>query len=110
MPSNEINKWFETQLTLPSPYPANTHMHLLSIDENIKVNTVVTDQTVIAKVGGGSTAKSKGGYDTCTTGTHLHFGIADGWNATSFNSYSFNPREKLVFPKLVYSGGGYFYR
>lgn len=86
------------------------YMHLLSIDENIKVNTVVTDQTVIAKVGGGSTAKSKGGYDTCTTGTHLHFGIADGWNATSFNSYSFNPREKLVFPKLVYSGGGYFYR
>ena len=88
----------------------SVYMHLLKIDSNIAVNTVVTDQTVIGYVGGGSTSKAKGGYDSCTTGTHLHFGLAEGWNATSFNSYSFNPREKLVFPKLVYSGGGYFYR
>jgi len=51
-----------------------------------------------------------GGYDKCTGGTHLHFGLAEGWNATSFNSYSFNPREIFAFPKLIYSGGGYFYR
>lgn len=86
------------------------YMHLLSIDSNIAVNKVVTDQTVIGKMGGGSTSKSKGGYDRCTTGAHLHFGIADGWNATSFESYSFNPREILAFPKLIFNGGGYFYR
>lgn len=86
------------------------YMHLLNISSDIYVNKVVTDQTVIGSVGGGSTAKKKGGYDKCTEGTHLHFGLADGWNATSFNSYSFNPREKIKFPKLIYSGGGYFYR
>jgi len=67
--------------------------------------------TVLGTVGGGSTMSSKpGGYDKCTGGTHLHFGLAEGWNATSFNSYSFNPREIFAFPKLIYSGGGYFYR
>ena len=86
------------------------YMHLLSISSDIYVNKVVTDQTIIGRMGGGSTAKNKGGYDKCTSGAHLHFGMADGWNATSFNSYSFNPREKIKFPKLIYSGGGYFYR
>jgi len=87
------------------------YMHMLNISSDIYLNKVVTDQTVIGTVGGGSTASSKkGGYDKCTGGTHLHFGMADGWNATSFNSYSFNPREKFAFPKLIYSGGGYFYR
>ncbi len=86
------------------------YMHLLSISSDIYVDKVVTSQTVIGKVGGGSTSTKKGGYDRCTTGTHLHFGIAEGWHATSFNSYSINPREKLSFPKLIYSGGGYFYR
>jgi len=87
------------------------YMHLLKIDSDIYLNKVVTDKTVVGTVGGGSTRYGKkGGYDKCTGGTHLHFGIADGWNATSFNSYSFNPREIYAFPKLIYSGGGYFYR
>lgn len=86
------------------------YMHLLSISSDIYVNKVVTEQTIIGRMGGGSTAKNKGGYDRCTSGAHLHFGMAEGWNATSFNSYSFNPREMINFPKLIYSGGGYFYR
>lgn len=86
------------------------YMHLLSIASGIYVGKVVTDQTVIGYVGGGSTAVSNGGYDYCTTGTHLHFGIAEGHNAWDFNSYSINPREIFSFPSLVYSGGGYFYR
>ena len=85
-------------------------MHLLSIASGIYVGKVVTDQTVIGYVGGGSTAASNGGYDYCTTGTHLHFGIAEGHNAWDFNSYSINPREIYSFPSLVYNGGGYFYR
>jgi len=87
------------------------YMHMLSISSDIYVNKIVTDNTVLGTVGGGSTMSSKpGGYDKCTGGTHLHFGLAEGWNATSFNSYSFNPREIFAFPKLIYSGGGYFYR
>ena len=86
------------------------YMHLLSIANGIYVGKVVTDQTVIGYVGGGSTAASNGGYDYCTTGTHLHFGIAEGHNAWDFNSYSINPREIYSFPSLVYNGGGYFYR
>ena len=86
------------------------YLHLLNIASDIYVGKIVTDGTIIGYVGGGSTSKAKGGYDKCTTGTHLHLGIAEGWNATSFSSYSINPREKLVFPKLIYSGGGYFYK
>ena len=86
------------------------YMHLLSISSNLYVDKVVTTNSVIGGVGGNSTSTAKGGYDRCTSGTHLHFGIADGHNAFRFNSYAFNPREIFSFPKLIYSGGGYFYR
>ena len=86
------------------------YMHLLSITDGLYVDKVVTTNTVIGYVGGYSTATSKGGYDRCTSGTHLHFGMADGHHAFSFNSYAFNPREIFAFPKLIYSGGGYFYK
>lgn len=86
------------------------YMHLLSIASGIVKDKIVTDNTVIGYMGGWSTSTANGGYDGCTTGAHLHFGIAEGWNAASFNSYSFNPREIFAFPKLVYNGGGYFYR
>ena len=86
------------------------YMHLLSIANDIYVGKVVTDQTVFGYVGGYSNSIQHGGYDYCTTGTHLHFGIAEGHSAWDFNSYSINPREIYSFPALVYSGGGYFYR
>ena len=53
------------------------YYHLLSV--NVHVGQVVTQSTVIGTVGGGSTAKSKGGYDSCTTGAHLHFGVQTGY-------------------------------
>lgn len=86
------------------------YMHLLSIPNGLYVDKIVTTNSVIGYVGGYSTATSKGGYDRCTSGTHLHFGMADGHNAFRFNSYAFNPREIFSFPKLIYSGGGYFYK
>lgn len=86
------------------------YMHLLRIDSSMYVGKVVTENTVIGYVGGYSTAKQNGGYDTCTTGTHLHFGMSEGDSAFNFNPYSFNPREIYAFPKLIYNGGGYFYR
>ena len=86
------------------------YMHLLRVADGMYVGKTVTDSTVIGYVGGWSTSISHGGYDYCTTGTHLHFGIAEGHSAFDFNSHSINPREIFKFPKLVYSGGGYFYR
>ena len=89
-------------------YYTTVYMHLLSI--NVVKGQQVTTDTVIGKIGGGSTALKNGGYDACTTGTHLHFGISTGHHAVGFNSYSINPRQIFTFPKLTYSGGGYFYR
>ena len=86
------------------------YMHLLSITDGLYVDKIVTTNSVIGRVGGNSTSTSKGGYDRCTSGTHLHFGLADGHHAFNFNSYAFNPREIFAFPKLIYSGGGYFYK
>jgi len=86
------------------------YMHLLSITKGLYVGQIVTTKTVIGGVGGWSTWTKNGGYDRCTGGTHLHFGMAEGHNAFNFNPYAFNPREIFAFPKLIYSGGGYFYR
>lgn len=80
------------------------YMHLLSV--NVSVNQTVDENTVIGKVGGGSTATKNGGYDYCTTGAHLHFGLANGWHSVGFNSYSFNPRNIFNFP----TGNGRFSR
>ena len=88
----------------------SVYMHLLRVDSGIYVGKVVTDNTIVGYVGGYSTSVDHGGYDYCTTGAHLHFGIAEGDSSYNFNPYSINPREIFAFPKLVYSGGGYFSR
>lgn len=84
----------------------SVYMHLLSI--NVKKGDRVTSDTVIGLSGGGKTTMAPKntcnlpggkGYDRCTCGAHLHFGIAEGHNATAFNTYSFNPQE--IFPKLT---------
>lgn len=85
------------------------YMHMLKFASGLSVGDTVTANTVIGYVGGWSTSKKNGGHDGCTTGAHLHFGMAEGHHA-SFNPYAFNPREIFGFPKLIYSGGGYFYR
>jgi len=51
--------------------------HLLEV--YVKTGQVVDQNTVLGTVGGGSTATSKGGYDSCTFGAHLHYGVAYGW-------------------------------
>lgn len=85
------------------PY-TSVYMHLLSY--TVKENQKVTEDTVIGYVGGGSTSITNGGYDRCTTGAHLHFGLASGDSSDYFNTYSFNPRNLFRFPY----GWGYFYR
>lgn len=76
--------------------------------------TTVSEGDIVEKgeqvgvVGGGSTSYINGGYDQCTTGTHLHFEMAYGhYYGVGDNSYSswstylkkvFDPREMVYFP------------
>lgn len=53
------------------------YVHLLRY--TVKVGDIVTQNTIIGYSGGGSTAKRNGGYDGCTTGPHLHYGVQNGW-------------------------------
>lgn len=53
------------------------YYHLLRF--NVNVGDTVDQNTIIGYVGGGSTSTSNGGYDQCTTGPHLHFGVSKGW-------------------------------
>ena len=66
-------------------------MHLLEI--KVSVGDAVNVNTVIGLSGGGSTAKKNGGYDRCTTGAHLHYGLAEGgfYDSSNFNSHTINP-------------------
>lgn len=52
------------------------YYHLLRF--NVNVGDIVTQSTIIGWVGGGSTSTANGGYDGCTFGAHLHFGVARG--------------------------------
>lgn len=82
------------------------YVHLLKI--NVELGDIVSDTTVIGAVGGKTTATSYGGYDRCTTGAHLHFGIADGHRTTYVDSYTFNPIG--IFPKLLGQGSTFYSR
>lgn len=84
------------------PY-TTVYMHLLRISVN--QGQSVNVDTKVGEVGGGSTW-----YDYCSSGAHLHFGLAYGHNAYNFNANSFNPRNIINFPVIYYSGGGYFSR
>ena len=75
-------------------------MHLKSFAPGIKVGDKVNVNQIVAYSGGGkSTASKYGGYDRCTTGAHLHYGLASGgWYGSSkstplssFNSHTMNP-------------------
>lgn len=75
------------------------YYHLLEI--RVKLNQIVTQDTVIGTVGGGSTAKKNGGYDSCTTGAHLHFGVAKGHYSGGI------PTSKVIVPPGFKNQKGY---
>ena len=84
------------------------YAHLL--DMYVKVGDTVTQNTVIGTVGGGgSTLKKNGGWDTCSTGTHLHYGMATGFYLkdytgwSKFVSKSFVPTNMPTYGKWYYS-------
>ena len=64
------------------------YAHMLEI--KVKLNQIVTTDTVIGTVGGYSTSThySKSGYDRCAYGAHLHFGVAKGWYHVDYSTWS----------------------
>ncbi len=71
----------------------SVYMHLASI--NVKMGQIVDITTVIGKSGGGGyTLRRNGGWDTCSTGSHLHFTIKSGWSGST----TLNPRNFVNFP------------
>ena len=90
------------------------YTHLLSV--YVKVGEIVTSESAVGTIGGGSTARSNGGYDSCTTGPHLHFAMAAGhYGGTGKDSYStystylvrcFDAQKFLGLPKkgVTFSG------
>lgn len=78
------------------------YAHLLSI--SVSLGDTVTNQTVIGKSGGYSTAKKYGGYDSCTFGAHLHFGVSKS-RFTSWTNYYAN----LINPPGFPGKGSWFY-
>lgn len=78
------------------------YAHLLEV--YVSKGDTVDVNDVIALSGGYSTASKYGGYDTCTTGAHLHFGVSEG-AYTSFSAYTANLIEPPGFP----GKGSWFY-
>lgn len=62
------------------------YAHMLKV--NVKVGQYVTTDTVVGTVGGYSTSIEHGGYDRCTGGMHLHFGVSTGWYLQDYYSWS----------------------
>lgn len=82
------------------------YMHLLTI--NVSIGDQVTSNTVVGTVGGGSGTR---GWETCSTGAHLHFTLANGWYGKTYVNYStflantFDPKTTLGLPDK----GSYWY-
>ena len=90
-----------------------TYAHMQ--DVYVKVGDKVTSQTVIGTVGGGGkTLKKNGGWDTCSTGWHLHFGVAKGFylggGKEGYSSYSKYVANSIVPPMMPGYGKWYYSR
>lgn len=87
-----------------------TYAHLMNV--YVSVGDTVTSQDVIGTVGGGgSTLKKNGGWDTCSTGYHLHYGVAKGFYLGSgYSSYSKYVANSIVPPNMPAYGKWYYSR
>ncbi len=78
------------------------YYHLLKF--NVNIGDIVDQNTIIGWVGGYSTSTAHGGYDTCTTGAHLHFGVQKGY----YNGYSITKSNVITPPGFPNSKGWSF--
>lgn len=90
------------------------YAHLYSY--TVQVGDTVTQDTVIGYVGGwGNTVAQNGGWDSCSTGWHLHFGVATGYYLggkcddcySSFDTFVARSIEPPFMPKF---GQAYYSR
>ena len=89
------------------------YAHLL--DVNVKVGDAVTADTVIGTMGGGGRTLAKnGGWDRCSTGAHLHFGVAKGFylggGKDGYSSYSTFVARGIQPPGFPAKGGWFYTR
>ena len=59
------------------------YMHLLNI--NVSLYQTVYTNTAVGTVGGGAGTK---GWETCSTGAHLHLGLGTGWYGSDYTTYT----------------------
>lgn len=90
-----------------------TYAHML--DVYVKVGDKVDTQTIIGTLGGGGvTLKKNGGWDTCSTGWHLHFGVAKGFylggGSEGYSSYSKYIANSITPPMMPSYGTWYYSR
>lgn len=77
------------------------YMHLLSI--NVSLYQTVYTNTVVGTVGGGSGTR---GWETCSTGAHLHLGLGTGWYGSDYTTYTqwkshlIDARTTIGMPKM----------
>lgn len=92
---------------------AYTLVYAHMLDVYVKVGDKVTQQTQIGTVGGGGrTLKVNGGWDTCSTGYHLHYGVAKGFylggGAEGYSNYN-TFISRCIYPPNIPSYGQWFY-
>lgn len=84
------------QHVINGKYYASRYMHMNKV--YVTFNQKVTRDTQIGTVGGGES------YDRCSTGSHLHFQIAQGIYAQDFYSftepYTIDPTKLINFPSI----------
>ena len=88
---NQVYVWH----TINGKRYTTCYMHLLTI--NVALGNKVTPTTVVGTVGGG---KGTRGWETCSTGAHLHLGLGTGWYGQTYTSYS-TWRSNLLSAKDV---------
>ena len=96
---NQVYIWMQ----VAGKYYTVQYAHLLKV--YVKAGDVVTKDTVIGLQGGGAGTRK---WESCSTGTHLHFGIAKGKIANNKYFIS-NWMANAVKPEGYPSAGGWFY-
>ena len=96
---NQVYIWMQ----VAGKYYTVQYAHLLKV--YVKAGDVVTKDTVIGLQGGGAGTRK---WESCSTGTHLHFGISKGKIAN--NKYFIgNWMANAIKPEGYPSAGGWFY-
>lgn len=93
------------QVKIAGKYYVTIYAHLLKL--YVKVGDKVTADTVIGLQGGGSGTKK---WESCSTGTHLHFGVSEGKPSKNQTVSSFHSANVIVPPGFPKKGAWFYSR